>query len=542
MRSGQVPVPSSTSARPPDGTAPERSAPVEPAGSGPAVRTDGMPMATAGPILAAVAPTPTTSGTTTTTTMPPAPVEQGARPVPPARPVEPPPGPATAYPTSVTPAGYLATDVGCAAGTSAAALDAFFRERIGPVIGHDYQHVYPLGGDRSLWLFQDTFIDHTGRATRLEQAAFAHNTALVQQGDCFTLLHRGTAAAPTSFEPGTGDEVLSRWFWPLGGELKGGRLQVFWAEMAKTSDPRPPDGLGWLPVRTWLATYDAATLERASFQPAPAAGVHPIYGYAVASDADHSYLFGNSFDQNLAHQGGYHACPCSATAVYLARVPRGALDQAPEFRTRDGWSADPGAAEPIVDRYRAENPMQPRFVADRWVAVTKVDGYWGDDLAVDVAIAPWGPWTTVSRRSLPPRGGDPLMNTYHAHLMPWTNGGLVVGVSQNARDMLRDAWPRPDRYRLQFLSHAVPEVPRPDPPPTSTTSTTATTATTEVATTTSAPTTTVAAPTTAETATTTSTDPPACATTTLGPATTTASSSSTSAASSSTSTTTPCRG
>ena len=82
----------------------------------------------------------------------------------------------------MTASGHLATDAGCAAGTSAAALDEFFRARIGPVIGHDYQHVYPLGGDRHLWLFQDTFIDHTGNATRLDQAGFAHNTALLQEG------------------------------------------------------------------------------------------------------------------------------------------------------------------------------------------------------------------------------------------------------------------------------------------------------------------------------------------------------------------------
>ena len=36
------------------------------------------------------------------------------------------------------------------------------------------------------------------------------------------------------------------------------------------------------------------------------------------------------------------------------------------------------------------------------------------------------------------------MNPYHAHLMPWlSNGSLVVSLSQNARDMYRDAWPQP---------------------------------------------------------------------------------------------------
>ena len=44
--------------------------------------------------------------------------------------------------TAITSAGYVATDVGCAAGTSASALDAFFRDRVGPAIGFDYQHVY----------------------------------------------------------------------------------------------------------------------------------------------------------------------------------------------------------------------------------------------------------------------------------------------------------------------------------------------------------------------------------------------------------------
>ena len=59
------------------------------------------------------------------------------------------------------------------------------------MIGWDYQHVYPLGGNRYLWLFQDTFIDHSNTATTLGNATFTHNSALVQEGSCFRLLHRG---------------------------------------------------------------------------------------------------------------------------------------------------------------------------------------------------------------------------------------------------------------------------------------------------------------------------------------------------------------
>ncbi|MEJ7719898.1 MAG: hypothetical protein WKF58_05400 [Ilumatobacteraceae bacterium] len=69
------------------------------------------------------------------------------------------------------------------------------------------------------------------------------------------------------------------------------------------------------------------------------------------------------------------------------------MDGAPTRRTRD----------PILQRFWAENPMQPRYLGGQWVAATKVDGYWGDELMIDVANEPWGPWTTVSRTAAAPR-------------------------------------------------------------------------------------------------------------------------------------------
>jgi hypothetical protein len=186
----------------------------------------------------------------------------------------------------------------------------------------------------------------------------------------------------------------------------------------------------------------------------------------------------------------------------------------PEYRTADGWSFDEAKAAPILQRYWAENPMQPRFLNGQWVAVTKVDGYWGEQLAVDVANEPWGPWTTVDLRPVMPRGGDPAMNTYHAHLMPWLSGGqLVVSISQNARDMSRDAYPVPARYRIGFF--AAPLV-SPPPPASPTTTTAPATTVAPTTTTTSSTTTTTVPPTTTSTTTTSTT------TTTVAPTTSTA--------------------
>jgi hypothetical protein len=251
--------------------------------------------------------------------------------------------------------------------------------------------------------------------------------------------------------------------------VSGDRLWVFWAKMLKDGyDPEPPDGLGWHPVGTYLASYDRATLTRLSFAPAPNTGASPLYGYSVANDGAYSYLFGNTFEQNLVREGGYGNFPHSATNTWLARVPLGQLWLPPEYRTADGWSPDPSAAVPIRRRFAVEDPVQPRFIAGRWVAVSKVDGYWGEDMVVDTALDPWGPWTTAERVRLVPRGGDTARNTYHAHLMPWLDrgGNLVVSVSGNARNMLRDAWPSPERYRPMVFTRTMPPVPTPATVPT----------------------------------------------------------------------------
>ncbi len=466
-----------------------------------------------------VEPTTTVAPTTTDVpaTAPPLDDEPSvvARPVP----VDPPPPPPAAPPAPwadsvfTTAGGHVSTDVGCSRDLSAAALDEFFAARVGPVIGWDYQHVYPLGGNRYLWLFQDTFIDHSNTATTLGNASFAHNSALVQEGNCFRLLHRGTTSRPAPFELGTGTTTLNTWFWPMGGEVHGGRLYVFWAEMRKDDpDPKPPDGLGWHPVATHIAAYDPNTLERLDFRRATSGGASPIYGYAVESDATHTYLFGNTFEQNLSREGGWFNGPHSGTKMFLARVPKGRLLDAPEYWTRTGWTTDRRNAHAFLQRHWSEFPMQPRYMDGQWIASTAVNGYWGDSFELDVANNPWGPWTTIESRPLVPRGADWKMNTYHAHLLPWRDGygQAVVSVSNNARNMLRDAWPNPYRYRPNVLAFPwqapPPETTVPPPTTTTTSSTTSTTTTTTLppTTTTSSSTTTTSSSTTSTTSSTTS--------------------------------------
>jgi hypothetical protein len=360
------------------------------------------------------------------------------------------------FPSKVA-AGYVVTDLQCVRGNSARALHEMFADRIRPMLGLDNAHVIDLGGQRYLWLFNDTWVDYTNRAGSLLDATYLPNVAVLQEHGCFRLVRRGTKTDPRSFEHGTGVKY-PRYFWPLGGQVVGGRIQVFWAEMlSRKHQAKPGDGLHRHPVRTWLATYDVSTLERLDFRPAPNDGVFPQYGYAVAADETHTYLFGNSNLLDLSLEGGFYAGPHSATKMYLARVPRGELASPPEYRTANGWSDDPGDARPFSERFWTDNGMQPIFLDGRWLAITKVDGFWGTETIVEAADDPWGPWTIVSRREVAPARGFDVMTNYQPIILPYRDsaGDLIVVMSQNARN-----WPEAvhdvSMYRPQVYSEPWP--------------------------------------------------------------------------------------
>ncbi|MBA3287316.1 MAG: hypothetical protein H0U21_04715 [Acidimicrobiia bacterium] len=332
----------------------------------------------------------------------------------------------------------LRTDLGCARDVRASTLNRLFQSRWGPLIGFDNAHVMPLGRGRHLWLFTDAFLDYSGVVTDFRQSRYQHNVAVLQRGKCFTLLHRNTRAFAYEWEPGDmGRDSHDRFFWPLGGERIGRTLYVFWAEMHNDyPPPAPEDGITRHPERTWLATYDVRTLRRQSFVPAPNSGVFPQYGFAVESDRTHTYLFGNSNLLNFAREGGYMNGPHSATRMYLARVPRGRLTRQPAYRTATGWSPDPGDARAFSSRFWAENQMQPRLMNGVWVSTTKIDGFSGLDVLVEVADEPWGPWREVRRFRTPTtRNGEPI-TMYQPILVPWRepNGRMSIVLSRNAHD------------------------------------------------------------------------------------------------------------
>lgn len=333
-------------------------------------------------------------------------------------------------------AGYVVTDAGCAPDLSAPGLAAFFRAAIGPVKGHDEPRALPLGDGRVLWILQDSFIDYGGRATNLSAMPYVNNTALVQQGSCFTMLQGGTVAHPAAFELGDAPVNFDRFFWPGGGTVSDGKVFIFWIEVQRDAAVGPFDGLAAHPAATWIATYDAVSLQRLDFRAAPKSSM-PVYGYGVADDGEWTYLFGNSDLQNLFLDGGYANGPHSATSMYLARVPRGRVFDQPVYWNGSGWSAQSLDAAPISQRFFTENLMIPVRLGGHWVSATKVDGFTGSTVTLDMADQPWGPWRTVQIVDARPVCSSGNTVTYHAGVLPWLDpsGAYIVILSQIFYDL-----------------------------------------------------------------------------------------------------------
>jgi hypothetical protein len=343
------------------------------------------------------------------------------------------------------------------AGRSAAGLDHLFQGEVGRVVGGDYVRAFALPNRNTLIVMQDVFLAprrSSRPVTNLSNAAFVHNAAVLLDGDGCV---RRTLTGPRSYIGSDLTLPLKRWFWALGGAIgRDGLLHVMVAEM------RNPDGtgaaIGAAPVGTWQATIDTETLSIQSFAPAVDSSA-ALYGWAVTSDRNFTYLYSHCYRQFIAGQMLGHDASCAAD-VRVARVPLGSFDATPEYFTGSTWRADASVAASLVfPGQRTINPVSIQYLGGTFVSVAKEGDWWGTTIYVDIAPSAVGPWTHAA--VVVPTPKCAACNTYFASVMPWreSNGALVIALSNNAWEMRRDAYPNPALYRSSFIAVAMPHKP-----------------------------------------------------------------------------------
>jgi hypothetical protein len=227
---------------------------------------------------------------------------------------------------------------------------------------------------------------------------------------------------------------MQHWYWILAGAPTAtpGTVAFFVAELRETGDHY----LGHpVPQATWLVTVDLATLQQRDTVLAPDPSSE-LFGWSIATDAHHSYLYSNCFRQFgwswLGHDPG-------AELVKVARVPAGHFEQPPEYWNGNSWQRNPREAVPILDRTTTGstvNPAQVIFTGVDYRLILKADDWWGTTITEYHAHAPFGPWLLDRTIEQPLKCDAQICNTYFASWIPWrsTNREPLWAISHNRWD------------------------------------------------------------------------------------------------------------
>ena len=329
--------------------------------------------------------------------------------------------------------------VGCDQAVTADSLNAAFDAGVDSIVGADYQRAFELPDGRTLWVFQDAFVDDgAGSAT------LVHNAGLVQDGACYEALHGGSDAQPASWIAADTTARFQRWYWPLDGYLADDDTFVlFLAEMVEAGATYLDNAT---PVATWSVEIELDTLAVGPLERSPNPDDR-LYGFEVTTDDDYLYLYAQCHRQFGFGLAGHDEC---ASDVYVARQPLDRPRSQPlEYWTGDGWSRNSRAAVNIAPTTgpngepRDVNPMQIERDGDRWIAATLVGDWWGEHIYYDVAPSPEGPWTTTAVEPLP-MGGGPEVASYFVSFVPSDEPGHTLAVSNNRWDGEFSEYYRPE--------------------------------------------------------------------------------------------------
>ena len=353
--------------------------------------------------------------------------------------------------------------------------DGLFR-RIPGWNGADAAYSVPLSGERTLWLFGDTFVGPARRGARM-----VHNTIGIQQGSDpsaapLTPHMGGTPEDPKPFfpaEPGT-------WLWPMAGARTPIGVVVFFMQVRSARPDLPTvldswraeGSLNFFEVFDWTAALihnpdDPVSSWRVDRLPTPPAVNRVMPGAGAFADADHLYAYGWR-DGHELRPGRFRKKPryrgfWRPRLAYLARwpveqVPTGLHD--PQWWCGSGWTGDQTRAVAVIDgpatEFTVHREVDGTFVLTEMAGwLTGVDGVRAlrglrvlkrlptasrlltrlgllrVSLSLRRAPAPQGPWSEPVRLHTPRVARDVLVYAGKAHPQ-LSGGGLVCTYAQIA--------------------------------------------------------------------------------------------------------------
>jgi hypothetical protein len=287
-------------------------------------------------------------------------------------------------------------------------------------VGSDGAYSIDLGNDRTLWLFGDTFIDASGRHTRVG-SRMVRNTVAIQTGrdpsraKIVFYWGKTTDGRSGSFFPDEG----SYWFWPGHGIRIGDRLILFFGRLRGTRTGLGFAAAGWRAIMVdnpddEPPRWRAKTL-RTRDNPL---GVGP--GAGVIQLGEHVYAFGA--------QEPVNPHPIHVVRWRVDDVRKGNLLDHEWWAGPDiGWVADSSTAArwPVFENGQSEFSIHYDTITRRFLEL-QTNGFGAADVVIRSAPALTGPWTPQRLLYRPSEYYQPDIMIYAAKAHPQLSGADLV--------------------------------------------------------------------------------------------------------------------
>jgi hypothetical protein len=293
-------------------------------------------------------------------------------------------------------------------------------------LGGDGAYTIDLGGDRTLWLFGDSFIATSANLTRSESTMVRNSVAVMTGKDLATASMQFAwreGAPPTSFFP----EAADHWFWPTDGtRIPNGPLLVFLSEIRST----PNEGLGFAgagfralriadpsgPPLAW--TLEPTTVHAPAFAPTSSVACSAVEDkslVALVTDGD-------------SHDGYLARWP-------LTRIEFGEDLAEPEWWTGTTWLPESALTKPpkvVIPDGATECSLD--YTNGEWHLVWS-RGFGKTTIAMRAAYELTGPWTDAFDVFTPPEAEVAAAFVYAAKAHPTLtgpHGGMLITYADNS--------------------------------------------------------------------------------------------------------------
>lgn len=299
--------------------------------------------------------------------------------------------------------------------------------------GADSAYSVKLPGDRTAWLYSDTFLgtvnaDHS----RPADSPFVHNSIVIKHHAQLTTYTGGTVAMPRSLVTVAGGDEQQNWYWFGDGTVEGNHLRVLLLEFTKTGD-QPFD---FAFKDTAIASFSISTMQLEGITPLPAGPVE--WGSAIYEDGPYTYVYGVEDLQKDKY-------------MHLARVRSGQLTTGTwEYLGDNGWSVEQALSKRIMDGVSNEFSVT-KFQG----AVTLITSDATEPLSTKIVMyrsnSVNGPFTGKTLLyQTPETSGNVFTYNAKAHPELGTSNTLLITYNVNSFNTA-DVYSNVDNYRPRYI-------------------------------------------------------------------------------------------